>query len=193
MNFVVLCSSRGTTFQACIDAMNHGDLTMPCLGLITDNAERECTAKATAADLPYTVATTEAEVEAAIAELGGNPDETIVATLGWMKILSPAFVGNWKNRIVNVHPSLLPDYGGKGMYGSHVHEAVLAGNETETGISVHLVDEGVDTGPIIVQKNCSVLPGDTVETLQKRVQELEKIWLPKVLEMIHQGEIILQT
>ena len=79
------------------------------------------------------------------------------------------------------------------MYGTHVHEAVLAAGDSESGISIHLMDEGVDTGPILEQKTCSVLPDDTPETLQGRVQALEKEWYPRVLQKIHTGELILPS
>ena len=77
------------------------------------------------------------------------------------------------------------------MFGHHVHDAVLAAHETESGVTIHLMDEGVDTGKILVQKKCSVLPSDTSVSLQARVQELEKEWYPRVLEMIENGQIVL--
>ncbi len=96
-----------------------------------------------------------------------------------MWLLSPWFVGQWHGRIINVHPSLLPKHPGR-----HPHEEVIAARETESGMTIHWVDEGIDTGPIIVQKKCSVFSCDTVETLKTRVQALEKEWYPKVLQML---------
>ncbi len=75
------------------------------------------------------------------------------------------------------------------MYGHHVHESVLASGDQESGVTIHLMDEGVDTGRILLQKTCPVLPGDTADALQKRVQELEKEWYPRVLQMVELGEI----
>ena len=115
----------------------------------------------------------------------------VIAALGWMSILSPWFIQQWRNRIINVHPALLPKFGGVGMYGDTVHQAVLSSGEKESGITIHLMDEGVDTGKILLQKTCPVLPGDTVETLKERVQGLEGEWYPRVLEMIERGEIVL--
>jgi phosphoribosylglycinamide formyltransferase-1 len=83
-----------------------------------------------------------------------------------------------------VHPSLLPKYPG-----IHAHEEVLAAKEKESGMTIHLIDEGVDTGKILMQKTCPVLPEDTVDSLKNRVQDLEKEWYPKVLQMIEEGEI----
>ena len=77
------------------------------------------------------------------------------------------------------------------MYGHHVHEAILKSKERESGMTIHLMDEGVDTGKILLQKTCPVLPSDTPESLQKRIQELEKAWYPKALQMIEEGKILL--
>jgi len=199
MDFVVLSSSRGTTFQATLDAIKRGDLTAKCLGLVTDRSDRGCIEKAKAAGLPLKIVERvpdeprekfDRRVQEAIVSLGGGND-TLVAAMGWMFIFSPWFIAERKSRIINVHPALLPKHGGKGMYGHHVHDAVLAAKEKESGISIHLMDEGVDTGPVLLQKTCPVFPGDTSAMLQQRVQELEKEWYPKVLQMIENKEILL--
>lgn len=199
MNFVVLSSSRGTTFQAVLEAQARGELTARCLGLITDSPERLCIEKAKSANLPFKVVERlkgekreefDWRVNAAVQSLGAG-SETVIAALGWMFIFSSWFIQQWKNRIINVHPALLPKYGGKGMYGHHVHEAVLKAKEKESGVSIHLMDEGVDTGKILLRKTCPVLPDDTPESLQARVQELEKLWYPRVLQMIEVGKIVL--
>lgn len=199
MNFVVLSSSRGTTFQAVLDAQARGELTARCLGLVTDSAERACIGKAKAAGVPFRVVERERgelreaydqRVQEAIISLRADSD-TVIAALGWMFIFSPWFIRTWSNRIINVHPALLPKHGGKGMYGHHVHEAVLAAGEKESGVSIHLMDEGVDTGRILLQKTCPVQPDDTPDALQQRVQELEKLWYPRVLQMVETGEVTL--
>jgi len=201
MHFVVLSSSRGTTFQSVIDAMKKGELTATCLGLVTDRPDRGCIEKAKTAGLPLKIVERvpdepreafDRRVQEAIVALGGGKD-TVIAAMGWMFIFSPWFIAERKSRIINVHPALLPKHGGKGMYGHHVHDAVLAAKEKESGVSIHLMDEGVDTGPVLLQKTCPVLPGDTSATLQQRVQELEKEWYPRVLQMIESGEISLPS
>lgn len=106
-----------------------------------------------------------------------------------MRILTPYFVSKFKNRIINVHPALIPKYSGKDFYGKSVHKAVLRAGEKETGMTVHFVEEGVDTGKIILQKKCPVLPGDTPESLKERVQNLEKEWYPKVIQMFVDGKL----
>ena len=199
MNFIVLSSSRGTAFQAVIDALHDGSLTAECLGLITDSEERGCLQKAQAASMknlvvPYSAdkdrKECDKELDEAIKDLGADED-TFIACMGWMWIFSPWFIKKWQGKILNVHPALLPKHGGKGMYGHHVHDAVLKAGDKESGVTFHIMDSGIDTGSILLQKKCAVLPGDDAETLQDRVQQLEKEWYPKLLQMIRTGELVL--
>lgn len=192
MNFIVLSSSRGTTFQAILDRLADGSLTARCLGLVADREDRGCIEKARSAGLPFVIVQHgkgearedyDRKVDAAIRSLG-NVD--LIAAIGWMFVLSPWFVGKWQGRILNVHPALLPKFPG-----AHAHEDVLAAGEKESGMTIHLIDEGVDTGPVLIQKRCPVPPSDTPDTLKTRVQALEKEWYPKVLEMIEKGTIVL--
>lgn len=195
MQFVVLSSSRGTTFQAVLDRIADGALRAACLGLVTDREERGCAARARAAGLPVVVVgkitgETRAEhderLDRAIRSLiaDAKKEETIVAALGWMYLLGAWFVSQWRHRIVNVHPSLLPLFPG-----GHAIEDALAMGGRETGMTIHLIDEGVDTGHVLLQRSCPILPGDTVDTLKERIQALEKEWYPQVLQMIHAGEM----
>ncbi len=196
MIFVALSTSKGTVLQSVIDALKDGSLSMECAGLVTDSAERGCAEKAKAAGLPVkVVAMTKDEpreafdkrVNEAILELSGGK-EPVIACMGWMWMLSPWFVRQWSNRIVNVHPALLPKYPGV-----HAHDLVLKSGDKESGMTIHLIDEGMDTGRILLQKTCPVLRGDTVETLKPRVQALECEWYPKALEMISTGQIDLRA
>ena len=197
MRFVVLSSSRGTTFQAILNAITDGSLTAQCLGLVTDRPDRGCIEKAQAAGVPVVVVPKRSgesreeyddRLDAAIRSLG-NVD--IIAAIGWMFVLTSSFIARWHRNILNVHPALLPKYGGREMYGEKVHAAVLKSGERESGMTIHLMDEGVDTGRILLQKRCPVLSEDTPEILKTRVQELEKEWYPKVLQMIERGELLL--
>jgi len=113
----------------------------------------------------------------------------LVLLLGYMRKLGPATLGCFRNRILNIHPSLLPKHGGKGRYGIHVHESVLASGDTETGVSVHLVDAEYDQGPVIAQCRVSVLNGDTPATLQARVLAREHEFLVETLNRIVAGSI----
>ncbi|WP_019010992.1 phosphoribosylglycinamide formyltransferase [Deinococcus aquatilis] len=98
--------------------------------------------------------------------------DTLVLS-GYMRELGPRVLGHFAGRVVNVHPSLLPRHGGRGMYGDRVHEAVLAAGDTQSGATVHLVTQGIDEGPVLAQSQVPVLPGDTLETLKARVQATE--------------------
>jgi phosphoribosylglycinamide formyltransferase-1 len=105
-----------------------------------------------------------------------------VVLAGFLLLIPEDILDSFKGRIINIHPALLPKYGGKGMYGEHVHEAVLANNEPESGITIHYVNRFYDKGDIIFQARCSVLPGDTPALLAARVHELEYAHFPVVLE-----------
>ena len=101
---------------------------------------------------------------------------------GFMRLLPPELVRAWPGRILNIHPSLLPKYGGKGMYGHRVHQAVLAAGEKESGITIHLVNERYDEGKVLFQAKCPVLPGDDAEALAARIHGLEHAHYPVVVE-----------
>ncbi|MBT3293600.1 phosphoribosylglycinamide formyltransferase [Candidatus Peregrinibacteria bacterium] len=189
MQFVILSSSRGTTMQSVLDSLKDGSLQAHCCGLVTDKANRGCVQKAKDAGLPIRVVekqTAESRenydkrLNVIIKDLVGE-DATYIACMGWMFIFSEWFVSQWKDKILNVHPALLPKFPG-----AHAITDALSSEETETGMTIHLIDEGVDTGPIILQKPCSIKPDDTEETLKLRVQKLEKEWYPKVLQKIHE-------
>jgi formyltetrahydrofolate-dependent phosphoribosylglycinamide formyltransferase len=193
MRFIALSSSSGTTFQAILDSLVEGSLQAQCLGLITDREDRGCTEKARKAGITVKVVERQKgedredydkRLNESCIELAGEDPKVLIAAVGWMWILSPWFISQWKNRILNVHPALLPKHPG-----AHAITDSLVAGDTETGMTIHLIDEGVDTGPIILQKSCPVLPEDTEDTLKDRIQTLEKEWYPKMLNMIETGEI----
>lgn len=190
MRFIVLSSSRGTTFKAVLECIADGSLAAECLGLVADRADRGCVQIAKEAKVPVVIVERrkgekredyDERLEGAIFGLG-KPD--ILACLGWMWLFSESFVRRWRRRLLNVHPSLLPKHPG-----AHAHEDVLAAQEKTSGMTIHFIDEGMDTGEIVLQKECPVLPGDTAASLKARVQELEKEWYPKVLQMFQEGEL----
>jgi len=122
-----------------------------------------------------------AEAEAQVQALLQGNDLVVLAR--YMQILSADFVNQWPHKIINIHPSLLPKYGGKGMYGMHVHKAVIENKEKESGITIHFVNEEYDKGKIILQASCKVEETDTPETLATKIQSLEFENLPKAVEM----------
>ena len=121
-----------------------------------------------------------------------NPDKLLrrlqdegtdfIVLAGFLWLVPPCITAAYPNRIINIHPALLPAYGGKGMYGHHVHEAVLAAGEQQSGITIHYVNDRYDSGDIIFQATCPVLPDDTPDTLAARVHELEYQHFPRVIE-----------
>ncbi len=116
-------------------------------------------------------------------ELQGQRIDLVVLA-GFMRLIPADMVRGFPQRIINIHPALLPEYGGKGMYGHHVHEAVIAAKEVESGITIHYVNERYDEGEHIVQFRCPVLPGDTPDTLAERIHGLEHAHYPEVVESI---------
>jgi phosphoribosylglycinamide formyltransferase-1 len=116
----------------------------------------------------------------------------LICLAGYMKKMPIDVIRAYRNRILNIHPALLPKFGGKGMYGIHVHEAVLAAGEKETGVTIHLVDEIYDNGKIVAQRRVPVNPDDTPESLQQRVLEMEHQLYPETVARIASGELRLE-
>ncbi|WP_406709547.1 phosphoribosylglycinamide formyltransferase [Trueperella pyogenes] len=177
MNVAVLCSGGGTNLQALIDAERAGAFPHAQIALV--GVDRDCYAleRAGTVGIP-TVTVTSADLLAALEGVGID----VVVLAGFLAIVPPEVTRAYAGRIINIHPSLLPAYGGKGMYGLRVHEAVLAAGETRTGATVHLVTDEVDGGDILLQREVDVEPGDTPEALQVRVMhEAEWEILPQAL------------
>ncbi len=187
----VLVSGGGTNLQALIDAQKSGVLHSGEIALvISNNAIAYALTRAAEAGIPALTITKkdcgsqEAFEDALIRALDDHCIELIVLA-GFMSILSERFTHHFEKRIINVHPSLIPSFCGKGFYGLKVHEAALAYGVKVTGATVHFVNEIPDGGQIILQKAVSVLPGDTPKTLQKRVMErAEWIILPEAAELV---------
>jgi phosphoribosylglycinamide formyltransferase-1 len=114
----------------------------------------------------------------------GQENTDLIVLAGFLWLIPPPLIEKYAPYIVNIHPALLPKYGGKGMYGRHVHEAVLSNNESESGITIHHVNEQYDDGDIIFQKKCKVKPQDTPGTLAERIKKLEHKHYPRVIEQL---------
>lgn len=184
----VLVSGGGTNLQALIDKVSGGEL--PQVELVKVISSRDdAFALQRAADAGIETAVAK-EQSAVLQELEESGAEMIVLA-GYMKVLSPEITERYRNRIINIHPSLIPKYCGRGFYGIRVHRAVIEGGETESGATVHYVDEGVDTGKIIIQEKVPVLEGDTPEELAARVLETEHRilaeGLKKAIEALNEG------
>jgi phosphoribosylglycinamide formyltransferase-1 len=172
----VLGSTRGTALKGVLDAIAAGTLDVDLRIVISDKPtapilDRAKLYKVPALFLDPTGLTREQYDERITAELH-KARVDLVLLIGYMRILSPHFVAEWHGRLLNVHPSLLPAFAG--LMNRKVHEAVLSSGVPETGCTIHQVTEEVDGGPIVLQKRCPVLPGDTVDSLKGRVQALEQ-------------------
>ena len=177
-NIAVLASGTGTTLQALIDNQAlHGYH----VALVVAN--RTCTAleRAQAAAIP----TLQSKDWEAIDQALTDNHVQLIVLAGFLAILPEWICQKWAQRIINIHPSLLPKHGGKGMYGMHVHEAVWKAGEKETGCTVHYVSAEIDSGSIIAQSVVEVKESDTPNTIAQRVQAAEKVLLPRVI-----GELI---
>jgi phosphoribosylglycinamide formyltransferase (EC 2.1.2.2) len=189
-----LASHNGSNMQAIIDAIKKGELdAIPCV-VISNNSNAYALERARREGIPaYHISSkhfeTEEELDNAILETLLKHDVNIVCLAGYMKKVGSKVLRHFRNRVLNIHPALLPKFGGKGMYGKFVHEAVLKAGETQSGCTVHLVDEIYDHGRILGQKVVPVYPDDTVETLSARVLEQEHKLYPEVLQKIAKGEI----
>ena len=186
----VLVSGGGTNLQALIDAERAGKLPhVEFKSVIASRPDAYALTRAEKAGIPgYVVARkgmTQEAFEQGILNLLEKDDIQLIILAGFMSILSEDFVKRYPRRILNVHPALLPAFGGKGYYGLHVHEAALARGVKVTGATVHYVNEIADGGEIILQKAVNVEPGDTPATLQRRVMEqAEWILLPQATEIV---------
>ena len=184
----VLVSGGGTNLQALLDAEQSGVL---CSGeivlVVSNNAKAFALERAARAGVETAVLKGPA-FEADLSLLLQQRGIDLIILAGFMRILSEAFTSAWPNRILNVHPSLIPSFCGKGYYGLRVHEEALRRGVKVTGATVHFVNEIPDGGEIILQKAVDVLPGDTPATLQRRVMEqAEWILLPKAAELVSKG------
>jgi phosphoribosylglycinamide formyltransferase-1 len=192
----VCVSGGGTNLQAIIDAIKDGKITNAKIDtVISNNADAYALERAKQNGInalclsPKSYENREAFNDAFLAKLKEiNPDLIVLA--GFLVVIPPQVIRAFRNRIINIHPSLIPSFCGTGYYGLKVHEAALERGVKITGATVHFVDEGTDTGPIIAQKAVEVKEGDTPKELQLRVmEEAEWVILPKAIDMIANGLI----
>lgn len=193
MRLAVFASHEGTTLQAILDAARSGRLPATVAAVISNNRESGALRRARAAGVRaiHLSSATHPEpsrLDEAILSALREHDVDTVFLAGYMKKLGPAVRNAFAGRIFNTHPALLPKHGGQGMYGQRVHEAVLAAKETESGASIHLVDEDYDTGRVIAQCRVPVLPTDSAATLAARVQESERRLVVDTLARLADGE-----
>ena len=194
LKIMALVSGNGTNLQALLDAEKAGVLGRGKIALVvSDRQGAYALERAKAAGIPAFVEEPcrhlskkerRQELSLRILRIAMENNISIIVLAGFLSILSGEILTCFRSRIINIHPSLLPKFGGEGMYGSQVHRAVLEAGEKESGCTVHFVDEGTDTGPILVQRRVPVLPGDTVDSLAGRIHEQEHIAIVEGLKLL---------
>ncbi len=190
----IFASGRGSNFQAIVYAIQEKKLSAQVKVLISNNPEAGAIVFAKTQDIPVEVISSQdfpnrdsfvRKLVQTLESYGVN----FIALAGYLKRIPPEIVRLYPNRILNIHPALLPSFGGKGMYGLKVHEAVLAYGCKVTGVTIHLVNEEYDAGPIVLQQCVPVLEDDTPETLAERVLQVEHILYPTALQLFAENRI----
>lgn len=196
LNLGFMASHGGSNMQAIIDSIKAGKLDAKACVVISNNSGSGALERARNEGIPYfhisgKTQPDETKRDNEIMEIfrGHGADTLILA--GYMKKVGKILLEEYRGRILNIHPALLPKYGGKGMFGIRVHEAVLAAGDKETGATIHLVDDRYDHGRILAQSKVPVMPGDTADSLAARVLQTEHLLYSETLQKIAMGEIAL--
>jgi phosphoribosylglycinamide formyltransferase 1 len=192
-----LASHGGSNFQAIVDACRDGRLDAVACVLISNNSTCGAMERARRAGIPayHLSSQTHPEPDAldgAILKTMEAHSVNVVVLAGYMKKIGPKTRSRYRGRILNIHPALLPKFGGQGMYGLQVHAAVIAAGERVSGATVHVIDENYDTGPILAQREVPVLPNETPESLAERILPIEHQLYVETLQKISRGEIKLE-
>jgi phosphoribosylglycinamide formyltransferase-1 len=195
LNIAVFASGKGSNFQAILDAIKAGKIPNARIALvISNNSSAGALEIARNNGIPALHVSrqqfgSDETFNKALLQKLTDAKVNFVVLAGYMKMLDSSIIGQFKNRIVNIHPALLPKFGGKGMYGIHVHEAVIANKERMSGATVHLVDEEYDRGPIVLQRTVEVAPNDTPESLAAKVLEIEHQLYPEAVRLFAEGRV----
>ena len=189
LRVLVMVSGGGTNLQAILDSVQSGEITdTEIVGVISNNRGEKAGVPVECISPKSYASRAEFNQEFLKAIDSYEPDLIVLA--GFLVVIPPEMIQKYRNRIINIHPSLIPSFCGTGFYGLKVHEAALARGVKVVGATVHFVDEGTDTGPIILQKAVEVQNGDTPEVLQRRVMEQAE-WkiLPRAIDLIAHGKV----
>lgn len=197
LRIAVLASHGGSNLQALIDGCREGRIDGRVVVVVSNNRKAYALERARNHNIE-TLVVSEGMFEgsaAFAADLLAQLQRRkigLICLAGYMKMIPKQIIATFRNKIINIHPALLPKFGGPGMYGMRVHEAVIAAGETESGATIHIVDEIYDNGRILAQHRVPVLPDDTPESLQARVLEVEHQLYPETVAEIAAGKIILE-
>ncbi|GAB1356879.1 phosphoribosylglycinamide formyltransferase [Cloacibacterium normanense] len=182
-NITVLVSGSGSNLQRIIDCIDSGEISNAKVNLVV--ADRDCYAleRAENHQIPNQLIKRGKDFSENLEKL--LPENTdLIVLAGFLSILSKEFCEKYKGKIINIHPALLPKFGGKGMWGHHVHEAVIAAQEKESGATVHFVTSGIDEGEIILQGKFEIAENETPETLAQKVHQIEYEIFPKAIDLV---------
>jgi phosphoribosylglycinamide formyltransferase-1 len=198
LKLCVLASGSGTNLKAILNASKQRKISSKVVLVISNNSRSGALKTAVKFKIPsYHLSHLQFENENEFTEkllaLLRKYKVDMILLAGYMKMLNPAVIKKFRNRIINIHPALLPAFGGKGMYGIHVHEAVLSSGVKTTGASVHLVDEVYDNGAVVLQKEVSVKAGDDAEKLRKRVLRAEHRLYPEAIKLFEEKRVIVRN
>jgi len=190
----ILASHGGTNLQAIIDACDNGFLDANVAVVVSNNSKSYSLQRAKNSSIPAfhlssQTHSSEKDLDLAIEGIFKKYEVDLIILAGYMKLIGPAVLKTFHNRVINSHPALLPKYGGKGMYGDRVHEAVVKDRSYQSGITIHLVDEDYDNGAIICQKIVAVDPFGGVDSVRNEIQQHEHNFWVETLNKIQKGEI----
>ena len=198
INLGVMASHGGTNLQAIMDACATGDIYGNVKVVVSNNSRSKALRRASNANIPsyHMSAITHPdtlELERSIKNVMTDHKVDLIVLAGYMKKIGSQLIEDFPKRVVNSHPALLPKYGGEGMYGDLVHAAVINAGETESGVTIHLVDQNYDQGTIIAQVKIPIAPQETVDSLREKIQTKEHSFWIETIEKIRTGEIDLDA
>lgn len=194
MNIAVFASGRGSNFQAILDAIDVGLLPAQIVVLISNKSDAGAMEVAHAHNIPtqhlsQRMYSSEEALADAMLNVLEEHHADFIALAGYLKKIPAQVIHQYRNRILNIHPALLPSFGGDGMYGHRVHEAVIASGDKVSGATIHLVDEEYDRGPIVLQKTVAISPDETPDSLAVKVLKIEHEIFPLALKAFAEGRV----
>ncbi|CAN5627233.1 phosphoribosylglycinamide formyltransferase [soil metagenome] len=193
MNICIFASGQGSNFKVIYSKTLNGYLRSSIKLLVSNNPTSGAVQFAKISGIDHLIyKSSENEINISTSDLLDALDKNkidFIVLAGYMKHIDPVIINKFKYRIINIHPALLPEFGGKGMYGANVHNAVLKSKANVSGITIHFVDEIYDNGPVILQKEIEISPDENTESLQRKISELEHLYYPEVLKLIEEGKI----
>lgn len=186
-SLIIFASGKGSNAQAIIDYFKQNRKAKVSL-IVSNKADAGVLDIARNEHIPFLVVDKHSFKETLLIEQLKEYNPSLVVLAGFLWKIPDALVAAFPDKIINIHPALLPNYGGKGMYGHHVHNAVVAAKDAESGITIHYVNEVYDSGNIIVQARCKVHEGDTADSLAARIHHLEHFYFPRAIEFLLSGK-----